>query len=392
VLWSRSLSVCKSVQLIWPVLGLVGLLLTEGSLGCRYNVRETGFVDTGLQPFVVVCFVNEQTPQGFREQFLRTAETVLVDSNVTFELVDVDYQPEHPAMAYSGDMSGYSLPSLVLVSPERSISSVPIELKIDGSSAEVQTRLQRIVSTPFREELVKLLAKHYAIVLLVHGSDTAMNQRKQRSIRKALSGIQRQMRFMPKAISYGPELMMLDEDTQRVEGTLLWSLGIKDALGSGPYAAVLYGKGRWLGPLLQNEEIEEERLTQLLAIVGADCECGLDPRLMRGRPLPLRWNRAVHTQVVEDLGFDPENPMVRIEVSQIMRMRASLYSENITERRLAGNDDIPIPFVEDIAAEQSVSVLRDPVTMSVFFSVAGLGILAIIVGLSIMMKAKRNNS
>jgi hypothetical protein len=373
------------------VFGLLGFLLTEGSLGCRYNVRETGFVDTGPQPFVLVCFVNEQTSQSLGARFLRAAETALVDSNVTFELVDIDYQPEHPAVAYLGDMSRYSLPCLVLISPERSTRFAPIELKINESSSDLKKRLRRIVNTPFLERLADLLSKHYAIVLLVHSSDVALNLRRESSVRNALGRIQRQMKFMPKVIRHGPTLMVLDADTQPLEGTLLWSLGITDALGSGPYAAVVYGKGRWLGPLLQNEEIEAERLTQLLAIVGADCECGLDPRLMRGRALPLRWDRAIHTQLVNDLGFDPENPMVRMEVSQIMRMRASLYPEKITQRNLAGRDDLPIPFVEDLAEEQSVGVLRNPVAGSILFSVAGLGILAIVVGLFIMMKAKRNS-
>jgi hypothetical protein len=95
---------------------------------------------------------------------------------------------------------------------------------------------------------------------------------------------------------------------------------------------------------------------------------------------------------VEDLGFDPENPMVRVEVSQIMRMRASLYPENLSRRSSNSADDLPVLFVEDVVPAQSASVLQDPVLKNVLYSLAGMGVLAVVVGLIIMRMANRRDS
>jgi hypothetical protein len=380
------------VRLIWLIPCLIIFSLPEGTHGCRYNVRETGFVDAGVQPFIVVCLVDERTPRSFGERFLREAEAVLKESNITFELVDVDQQPDHPALSYVGDLSQQLLPQLILVSPERSLSSDPVELGDDQSPERLIGELDEIVSSPFREELVKLMAKHYGVVLLVEGSNDVQNQLRREAVQKTLNRIKRQMKFMPKPISHGPELITLGPDDQPAEKLLLWSLGINEIPSSEPYAAVLYGKARWLGPLLRNTEIEEEKLTQLLSIIGADCECGLDPRLMRGRPFPVKWDRKVHSKVVEDLGFDPENPMVRIEVSQIMRMRASLYPERFAELSRTGGDDLPVPFVDDSDSSEAAFDLRDPVTINVLWSVLGVGALAIVAGLLMMKKANGKKS
>jgi len=70
------------------------------------------------------------------------------------------------------------------------------------------------------------------------------------------------------------------------------------------------------------EEITLGLLTRVLFLVGADCECDLDPRMLRGTGIPIPWNERLHSLVTQDLGFDPNNPLVRMEVSQIMRVRA----------------------------------------------------------------------
>jgi hypothetical protein len=36
--------------------------------------------------------------------------------------------------------------------------------------------------------------------------------------------------------------------------------------------------------------------------------------------MPIPWNRDLQSIVSRDLGFDPDNPLVRMEVSQILRV------------------------------------------------------------------------
>src|SRR5690606_38634283 len=49
-----------------------------------------------------------------------------------------------------------------------------------------------------------------------------------------------------------------------------------------------------------------------------DCECELDREWMKGPLLPARWDAGRQQQALQSLGFDPENPLVRAEVSRIV--------------------------------------------------------------------------
>jgi hypothetical protein len=41
--------------------------------------------------------------------------------------------------------------------------------------------------------------------------------------------------------------------------------------------------------------------------------------------LPGRWDEKTQTLTAAALGFDPENPMIKLEMSQILRRGTSLY-------------------------------------------------------------------
>ncbi len=62
-----------------------------------------------------------------------------------------------------------------------------------------------------------------------------------------------------------------------------------------------------------------DHLTQLLSVIGGDCECGVDHRWLQGTMLPARWDEALQQKVVQNLGYDPENPMAKMEMVSIIR-------------------------------------------------------------------------
>lgn len=76
-----------------------------------------------------------------------------------------------------------------------------------------------------------------------------------------------------------------------------------------------------MGPVLQGDLISRDIIHNLLSIVGADCECGLDHSWILGRMIPLRWESSVQNELAKNLGFDIENPMVRSEMSQILSLK-----------------------------------------------------------------------
>jgi len=138
-------------------------------------------------------------------------------------------------------------------------------------------------------------------------------------ISRAIDAIGTQMRSMPKAVAEPPAMIVLDAAALLQERILLWSLGLEATRTALPRAVVLYGRARWIGPVMKGEEISEPNLAGLLSIIGADCECGLDVAWTLGTRLPVRWEEARHAQVAKALAFDPESPLVKLEVSRIAR-------------------------------------------------------------------------
>jgi hypothetical protein len=73
-----------------------------------------------------------------------------------------------------------------------------------------------------------------------------------------------------------------------------------------------------MGPVLTGDDITTRKILNLLSIVGADCECGLDNSWKLGTMIPLRWDYAMQKRVAGLLGFDVENPMIKSEMSRIL--------------------------------------------------------------------------
>jgi hypothetical protein len=112
--------------------------------------------------------------------------------------------------------------------------------------------------------------------------------RARQAIARALETIRGQMQALPKAIAEPPAMVVLNAAALVRERILLWSLGLDTAATPLPRAAIVYGRARWMGPLMQGDEISEPNLTGLLSIIGADCECGLDVAWTLGSRLPVR--------------------------------------------------------------------------------------------------------
>ena len=65
-----------------------------------------------------------------------------------------------------------------------------------------------------------------------------------------------------------------------------------------------------------------------MLVIGADCECGLDKNWLQGTMLPMLWDKKTLGRITKNLGFDPENPLIKIEINQIMRTGRYEYGKN----------------------------------------------------------------
>jgi len=373
------------------ILLLLGGVFAEVSLGCRFNVRETGFVDLGFERYFLFCYTGVDTPEGVVSKLEEHAREILRDSRVEFGIVPSNVHEGHPALKYIESANGVSFPALVMVSPKESVRIIG---SLESLEEDLPSALREVVSSPLRERIVESVSSSYGAVLLIEGEDGNANAKVRKAAELAIGEIEKQLPFLPKPIERGPVLLTLPNKSLARERTLLWSLGVVEEPFPEPRIAVLYGRTRLIGPLLKGDEITEQSVYGILSIVGADCECGIDPTLLRGTGLPVRWGRDVQAVVAKELGFDPENPMVKTEVSQILHMQSALYPWNVTarERRERAVDDLPVPFVEDTDPPGERDAGKGSAWMSSLLAMAGMAGVVLLVAVFLFVRAVRRGS
>ncbi len=292
---------------------------------CAYNVRDVGYVDLGIQPYIFYGFVSDKTPEATISTFTNLSDATLLDTGVWAEVVNIDQQKDHPALKYLDPQKRESLPTAVLVSPDGRSRFIPVTQPGKPFRQTLLNALDNIVSSPLRKQLVKKLPKSFAVVLLIDGPKEQDNKAAHQVATESIRVITEQMSFMPKPIFHPPTMMKVDSKSIADEKILLWSLGLDiDEDPNTITVAVLYGRAKRIGPLLRGEQVNEYNLTTILSIVGADCECGLDRSWILGMPTPIKWDEQAQNIVAKNLGFDPENPMIKMEISRIIRI-GSLY-------------------------------------------------------------------
>jgi len=376
-------------------------------LACRYNVRETGFVDLGIEPYYLFGYVSEDTPAEITSTFRQVSYAALMDSSIRVEIIDTDQQKDHPAMKYLDSLPIRTFPSAVLVSPDGQSLPMPVTKPGRPFKETLWSALDDILSSPKREEIVQQVSKAYGVVLLIEGGQRQENKKAKAAASAAIERVSMQMDMMPKPIAYPPVLIVIDSESLSREKILLWSLGLDVEKAGKPYAAVLYGRARWIGPLFEGEEINENNLAAVLFVIGDDCECGFDYRWLQGTMLPVRWDEKAQARVAESLGFDPENPMVKMEMSRIIGRGFSSYpgvpfgyqefvveSVNEPEHILPVQDQntaSPTSAAVAPVSEEDVLAESKPVLQKSLFLIAGLAVLIIAVGLFIVFRAARRN-
>lgn len=410
---------------------------TAPLLACKYNVRDTGFVDLGDRPYYLFGYVKDDTPADALSVFEQVPPAVLMDSNVRFEIINIDEQKEHGAVKYLDSHDIKSFPAAVLVSADGQSLAVEVGKTGEDFKRTLWSAVEAVVSSPKRDEIVEQISEAYAVILLFEGVEQNQNEKARQAATGAIEKMNSQLKFLPKPIANGPVMVVVSREDFAEEQNLLWSLGLDAEKKTEPRAAIIYGRARWIGPLIKAEQITENILINLLYIIGADCECGLDRRWMQGTMLAVRWDEDARTKAAKNLGFDPESPMIKAEISRIMRMGTASYpgvplgyqelvvefeSEDDSEPNEPAIDirdmpaaeslldvvaaplaesviDIPnVPKLEPIAVqeeptpqEQTQVPVVELALQKPFYLVVGLGFVIVAAGLIIIIRSARKN-
>ncbi|MBL9172863.1 MAG: hypothetical protein JNL10_04955 [Verrucomicrobiales bacterium] len=295
-LWERD-----DMRRILPMILAASALMNLPVQACRYSIRDTGFVDFDAAVYRL-RLSDEGIPPATTALFLQSAAGVLLDSNIEFDRTE---STTDSTGLHLRDASGRDL---LISSPE----------KLPGDAPGIQRMLESIANSPARSRVQTESLRSFAVVLLVDGTNSAANARALEAIKTAIASVERLMPSMPKPVSVPPQLVQISASELPAESVLLWGLGLVPEPVADPRLALLYGRGRRLGEPLEGPTITRTAVQERLVLIGQDCECDLDRSWLKGPVIPGRWDRSLQEGAAQSLGFDPESPMVRSEVSRIV--------------------------------------------------------------------------
>ncbi len=287
-------------------------------LGCRFNVRDVGFVDLGSEPYRLYMYVGNAMPASEREALQSISTATFYDSNVKPQLMTFDQAGQGEAKAYVPDSFNGEPPVAVLVSPDKK-TTLPVPLAKSGASV-LQTAwdvLESMLDSPKRNAILERVFDCYGVVLIIEGRDAVANRKVRSMADHAVSETTAKLPGLEKEIQQPPTVEIITTEEMEAERAFLWSLGISEVKDE-PRVVILYGRGRMIGPVLDGERLNRESISAILDTIGLNCECGLDRKWMQGVMVPLKWDRERKQKVVKQLGFNPESPEIRIEMSQIL--------------------------------------------------------------------------
>ena len=304
----------------WLKRVLILLVLSQQfeAFGCRFNVRDVGFVDLGSEPYRLYLFVGDEMPTAERESLQSIAVATYYDTNVKAEVLTLGQVRQTEAKVYLPSGFTGETPTAVLVSPDQQ-STLPVPLAKAGKPI-MQTAwdgLESVIDSPRRNAVLESVFSNYGVVLIVEGDDAEMNERVRSMANEVVLEIAGKMGDLEKEIQKPPVVEVILAKDVSSEQAFLWSLGIQEVLES-PQVAILYGRGRMIGPVLRDQRLDRVGLSAVLNTIGLNCECGLDRKWMQGPMVPLKWDRDRKQEIAKQLGFNPESPEIRIEMSQIL--------------------------------------------------------------------------
>ena len=308
----------KKLRLLPPVLVVAACLLCGSILSaCPYSIRDSAFIGRGSRvPFRMVFLSTSTTPGNDKlGEAVKTASAAwLRDSNVVARVVELD-GPEKNEVGtefqerYSDDSL---LPAAILVSPSGDTLDLG-QVDISGKPLDaVMERMGSIAESPIRRGLQEKLVKHWCVILFVPGTDEKRNTAALSGIEAAAKAITGRKTELNKSIDTAPLILTLDPKNPEEE-IVLWSLGLAPPDGEEERPAralALAGRGETRGPTLEGENLDKEKMSELLEMLGRSCSCTTSPVWLIGKAIPLTWSPEIRSMATLQLGFDPLDPEV----------------------------------------------------------------------------------
>ena len=308
----------KTLRLLLTMVAAASCLLCTTILtACPYSIRDSAFIGRGSRvPFRLVFLSTSTTPGNDKlgEAVKNAAASWLQDSNVVARVVELD-GPEKNEVSTELQES-YSdnslLPVAILVSPSGETLDLG-QFKLSDKPADTVMELMGpVVESPLRRGLQEKLVRHWCVIVFVPGTDAKKNADALAGIELAAKAVVGKKTELNKSIDTAPLILSLDPEKPE-ERIVLWSLGLTPAEGEKERPAralALAGRGETRGPTLEGENVDAEKMGELLEMLGRSCSCTTSPVWLIGKAIPLTWGSEVRSMATLQLGFDPLDPEV----------------------------------------------------------------------------------
>jgi hypothetical protein len=341
---------------------------------CKYSVRDVAFVDLTQESYAFLTIGSGSDLDALKGRIQPVATAVFLDSNIRTGWLASEDVENHPGFQSHQSYSTHAGAFLYRdgLGPLKLMDSDEIK---DADTNRMWSRMERAIQSPIRHKAVEHLLSAYAVILVVEGKDAKENDRVWRAAQTAADALAKMIPDMPKPVDIPPQVLVVPHQKIESEQAMLWSLGMKHQQPEKPQAAVLIGRGRRLGPTLQSDEITASKLQQILAVAGQDCECDLDRSWMQGPMIPVRWGPQRQQTAYNNLGFDPDNPLVKAEISRILARGKNPIRVNDSDSIAGELDMLLLGYSEEVLAFDESSIestptLAEPEESETFGSVA----------------------
>ena len=349
----------SSRTLAYKVVGLAVLLLAPPATACRFNVREAGFAELEHLAYRVTAWLPSGTDQELIEELEASAAGLFSESNLDFDSSTAEAASD-AAEAFEARWGDVSPPVLLIASPEHRTMALPLPAPGPGFIDSARSILRRVVSSPARDAILEYCVPALAIVLFFEGEDPEENALCRAAIDGALERLARNQHALEKPAEDPGRLVLVSSDAADTERVLLWSLGMDFSSPRPAQAVILFGKARRMGTVLSGEYLQQDLLVRTMALAGASCECGLDRNWLQGPRIPLRWDRVQRERLAKSLGFDPESPLIKMEISQILN-QSGLGPRVAVSSPMLGYSEAAVTISKPVEGEAEEADLQEGV-------------------------------
>lgn len=357
---------------------LVCILILGSSIiawACRYTVREIGFSSLSNSLYSIVLIDGNIDPRAPEYNVIRKQ---LADSNIGLIILDPAKDQEHPAIKRA-KLEGLSFPYSILWTPLKDRIYLPKEQTL-------QKLVDEVLYSILRNKISSQFYNHFAITVLVESHDQEMNTTALSILQKSCDDINNRMPNMPKQVEHGAQVLSISASDWKNERVFLWALGI-EKIPENPIAFIIYGRGRIIGNLIDFTAIQKQAVFKRLAMIGADCECGLDRKWMLGPQIPMNWSLENRQLLTDELGFDVDNPMVLAEMSHILsKEQITEFNSDVTFAPEEIDLDLLLNKKENIGKSEDQT--KERLILPTVLIILGLSILIIIIGF-LLFRRKR---